>query len=99
MNIAIQDATELAAGFRERFGEANDSCRLERYSKTRIPCVWRQQEFSNLMLSLFNAGAEAGANPEARRFSYGLRRARLEQIVGDPQFSRWFARAYAGVDD
>jgi hypothetical protein len=28
MNIAIQDAAELAAGFRERFGEANDSCRL-----------------------------------------------------------------------
>jgi p-hydroxybenzoate 3-monooxygenase len=99
MNIAIQDAAELAAGFCERFGEANDSYRLERYSETRIPHVWRQQEFSNSMLSLFNAGAEARANPEARRFSYGLRRARLNQIVADPQYSRWFARAYAGVDD
>jgi p-hydroxybenzoate 3-monooxygenase len=99
MNIAIQDATELAAGFRERFGEANDARRLERYSETRLPSVWRQQEFSNLMLSLFNAGTDAHASPEANRFSYGLRRARLEQIVRDPQFSRWFARAYAGVDD
>ena len=99
MNIAIQDAAELAAGLRARFGEANDSRRLERYSETRLPRVWRQQEFSNLMLGLFNAGTAADADPEARRFSYGLRRARLDQILRDPQFSRWFARAYAGIDD
>jgi len=47
------------------------------------------------MLSLFSAGTAGGG----RNFSYGLRRARLDLIVGDPQFSRWFARAYAGVDD
>jgi hypothetical protein len=50
------------------------------------------QEFSNLMLSLFNAGTPGGG----QAFSYGLRRARLDLIVGDTQFSRWFARAYAG---
>ena len=99
MNIAIQDAVELAAGLRDRFGEASDGRRLGRYSVTRLPHVWRQQEFSNLMLGLFNAGSEADAKPEAKRFLYGLRRARLDQIVRDPQFSRWFARAYAGVDD
>jgi p-hydroxybenzoate 3-monooxygenase len=99
MNIAIQDAAELGAGFRDRFGEPNDLRRLERYSETRLPHVWRQQEFSNLMLGLFNAGTQTHASPEANRFSYGLRRARLNQIVSDPQFSRWFARAYAGVDD
>jgi hypothetical protein len=31
-------------------------------------------------------------------FSSGLRRARLDQIVNDPQFSRWFAGAYVGID-
>ena len=56
MNIAIQDAAELAAGICERYGESNDGRRLACYSETRLPCVWRQQEFSNLMLSLFNAG-------------------------------------------
>jgi hypothetical protein len=25
--------------------------------------------------------------------------ARLEQVVSDPDYSRWFARAYVGVDD
>ena len=51
------------------------------------------------MLSIFNAGPAAYADAEGRRFSYGLRRARLDQIIRDPQFSRWFARAYVGVDD
>jgi hypothetical protein len=52
------------------------------------------------MLSLFNngAGAAAGDGHESS-FEYGLRRARLELVVDDPHFSRWSARAYAGVDD
>ena len=99
MNMAVQDPVERAAGIAERYGAAGDGARLERYSQTRLPHVWRHQEFSNLMLSLFNAGTATTGDAEALRFSYGLRRARLDQIVSDPQFSRWFARSYAGVDD
>ena len=99
MNIAIQDAVELAAGLCDRYGGSNDGRRLDRYSQVRLPSIWRHQEFSNLMLSLFNAGAAPGDHPDGTGFSYGLRRARLGQIVHDPQFSRWFARAYVGVDD
>ena len=94
MNIAIQDAVELASGLNEQYGERSDGRRLGSYSQTRLPWVWRHQEFSNLMLSLFSAGAVGGTG-----FSYGLRRARLDLIVSDPLFSRWFAQAYAGVDD
>jgi p-hydroxybenzoate 3-monooxygenase len=96
MNIAVQDAVELACGLAERYGEQNDGRRLASYTQTRLPRVWRHQEFSNLMLSLFNVGAAAG---DGRDFSYGLRRARLDLIISDPQYSRWFARAYAGVDE
>jgi p-hydroxybenzoate 3-monooxygenase len=92
MNIAIQDAVELAAGICERYGPDKDGTRLDRYSTTRLPAVWRQQEFSNLMLGLFGGGGDDA-------FSYRLRRARLELIVNDPVFSHWFARAYVGVDD
>ena len=52
------------------------------------------------MLSLFNAGTgvdDQGA--DGRSFSYGLRRARLDQVINDPSFSQWFARAYVGCDD
>jgi p-hydroxybenzoate 3-monooxygenase len=112
MNIAIQDAVELAAGLAERYGHQNDGRRLGRYSQTRLPRVWRHQEFSSLMLSLFNAGTAAAAGglfttgterpadgDGGRKFSYRLRRARLDLIVSDPRFSRWFAHAYVGVDD
>jgi p-hydroxybenzoate 3-monooxygenase len=96
MNIAIQDAVELASGLSQRYGEHGNGRRLASYSQTRLPKVWQHQEFSNLMLSLFNAGAGSDGGKD---FSYGLRRARLDLIVSDPQFSRWFAHAYAGVDD
>jgi p-hydroxybenzoate 3-monooxygenase len=97
MNIAIQDAVELACGLAERYGDTNDGRRLDSYSRARLPRIWRNQEFSSVMLSLFNAGA-ADANG-GRDFSYGLRRARLDLIVSDPQFSRWFAHAYVGIDE
>jgi p-hydroxybenzoate 3-monooxygenase len=95
MNIAIQDAVELSHGLIERYGGRGDGRRLGRYTQARLPQVWRHQEFSNLMLSLFNAGA-AGGNAD---FSYALRRARLGLIMNDPQFARWFAHAYVGVDE
>jgi p-hydroxybenzoate 3-monooxygenase len=87
MNLAIQDAVELAAGLCEEGGE-----RLARYSETRLPTVWRYQEFSNLMLGLFHAGADGVG------FAHRLRLARLDRLLHDPQLSRWFAHAYAGVD-
>ena len=93
MNIAIQDAAELAGGLIEQYG--GDGRRLDRYSQTRLPEVWRNQEFSNLMLRLFNAGTADGGSG----FSYGLRRARLGLVLTDPEFSRWFARSYVGVDE
>jgi p-hydroxybenzoate 3-monooxygenase len=97
MNMAIQDAVELASGLIERYGKRGDGRRLSRYTQARLPAVWRHQEFSNLMLSLFNTGAAGGDG--GRDFSYALRRARLDLILSDPQYSGWFARAYAGVDD
>jgi len=94
MNIAIQDAAELAGGLIEQYGDRGDAGRLARYTQTRLPHIWRHQEFSNLMLTLFNAGAEGSGG-----FSYGLRRARLGLVLNDPQFARWFAHTYVGVDE
>ena len=51
------------------------------------------------MLGLFNAGAGRRPGADGKSFSYGLRRARLDQVIDDPHFSRWFARAYAGIDE
>src|ERR1700748_2718639 len=43
MNVAVQDAVELAGGLSERYGERRDGRRLSRYTQTRLPAVWRHQ--------------------------------------------------------
>jgi p-hydroxybenzoate 3-monooxygenase len=105
MNLAIQDALELGSGFRERYGPDPTGKRLAGYSTTRLPAIWRTQEFSNWMLTLLHAGAAqsrndaaAGQAAEPNDFAYQLRRARLHELIDNQQLSRWFAHAYAGVD-
>jgi p-hydroxybenzoate 3-monooxygenase len=99
MNLAIQDALELAAGLIDRF--RNDSAeRLARYSATRLPLIWRTQEFSAWMLAL-HCGGSLELDPEApaAAFSRRLHRAQLERLFSDTTFARWFAHQYAGVDE
>jgi len=105
MNMAVQDAVELAAGLRDRYAGAGTGERLAHYSATRLPVVWQYEEFSNFMLSLLHAGHAPAEDTSPRTdqgeeagFAHRLRKARLNRVLNDPQFSRWFAHAYAGVD-
>jgi p-hydroxybenzoate 3-monooxygenase len=89
MNLAIQDAVELAHGIIEYAG--GDRNRLDAYSATRLPHIWRTQAFSNWFLRMILAhGGDA--------FSTGLRGAWVGALRDDPMLARWFAHAYAGVD-
>ncbi|MEP7114750.1 MAG: FAD-dependent monooxygenase [Ilumatobacteraceae bacterium] len=99
MNLAIQDAVELAQGFIERFGPLHDSNRLDRYSETRLPAIWRTQAFSRWMLRLILAGSEDVAGQgDCVSFGAGLREGWISALQHDPTLARWFAYAYAGVD-
>ena len=99
MNLAIHDAVELAHGLIERFGRNADGGRLERYSETRLPPIWRTQAFSRWMLRIILAGSddvhEAG---DGVSFGAGLRQGWVSALQHDPLVARWFAYAYAGVD-
>jgi p-hydroxybenzoate 3-monooxygenase len=101
MNLAIMDALELAEGLIERFREQRGA-RLARYSEVRLPSIWRAQEFSNWMLTLFSGGVlefhRPMPNPGAS-FARGLHRAQVERLFTVASFARWFAHAYAGVDE
>jgi p-hydroxybenzoate 3-monooxygenase len=94
MKMAIQDAIELAAGLCERYGEAANDDRLRGYTASRLPDIWRYQEFSNWMLSILHAGP-AGQTDE-QDFVHRLRRARLNRMINDPVYARWFGRTYSG---
>jgi p-hydroxybenzoate 3-monooxygenase len=99
MNLAIQDGLELAEGLIE--ARAGHPRRLASYSATRLPAIWRAQELSNWMLSLFCGGVlnlhKSAPDPSAS-FAQRLHRAQVERLFTDPSFARWFARQYAGVD-
>jgi p-hydroxybenzoate 3-monooxygenase len=99
MNLAIQDAVELAQGFIERFGPRADGTRLDRYSDTRLPAIWRTQAFSRWMLRLILAGSDDAAGSDGGgSFGAGLRQGWVSALQHDPILARWFAHAYAGVD-
>jgi p-hydroxybenzoate 3-monooxygenase len=99
MNLAIQDALELAEGLIERF---RDGCaeRLGSYSATRLPLIWRAQEFSSWMLSLHCGGALelSRETPAEAGFGRRLHHAQVDRLFADAPFARWFAHQYAGVD-
>jgi p-hydroxybenzoate 3-monooxygenase len=104
MNLAIQDAVELGLALRESYAGDPQGTRLADYSNKRLPAIWRTQEFSNWMLTLLHAGmsqpdsrAPNRRSGEPSEFAYRLRRARLRELISDPQLSAWFAHAYAGV--
>ena len=94
MNMAIQDAIELAAGLCERYGEAADDDRLGGYTASRLPDIWRYQEFSNWMLGILHAGP--AEQTDKQDFVHRLRRARLNRMINDPIYARWFGRTYSG---
>jgi FAD binding domain len=45
MNLAIQDAVELARGLIDLYGPGRDGRRLTAYSQRRLPAIWRTQAF------------------------------------------------------
>jgi p-hydroxybenzoate 3-monooxygenase len=101
MNLAIQDAVELAAGLVDRFGAAQDGRRLAAYSETRLPAIWRTEAFSMWYLRVLMSGFRNGTEPADAvpgGFTTGAREGWLAALLGDPLLARWFAHAYAGVD-
>jgi len=94
MNIALQDADELTQGILQLY-RSGDCTRLDAYSRTRLPQVWRAVEFSHWMLQLLLADLPGTA---AASFHEGLRDARLRRLMDDAQFARAFALAYVGPD-
>jgi p-hydroxybenzoate 3-monooxygenase len=99
MNLAIQDALELSEGLLERFRDGRAQ-RLGSYSTTRLPQIWRTQEFSSWMLSLHCGGALelSRETPAGDGFGRRLHHAQVDRLFADAPFARWFAHQYAGVD-
>jgi len=93
MNLAVQDAEELAQGLRT-FYTSRDESRLRRYSATRPPRVWQAMEFSNWMIEVMHAASTD--RPDAA-YTLRLQEARLEHLARKGSFAANFAEAYVGL--
>jgi len=101
MNLAIADALELSQGLVERFCHGRSE-RLEKYTETRLPQIWRAQEFSHWMLTLHSGSLLVDPSdvlPAEASFAHRLHCAQIERLFSDPGFAHWFAHRYAGVDE
>jgi p-hydroxybenzoate 3-monooxygenase len=101
MNLAIQDAVELARGLAGRYGPDQDDGRLAAYSQGRLPAIWRTQAFSSWFLRILLASLRDGQEPGPAvpgGFARGLRDGWVHALQHDQLLARWFAHAYAGVD-
>jgi p-hydroxybenzoate 3-monooxygenase len=98
MNLAIADAVELAHGLVEAFGEKADRTRLDAYSDTRVPALWRTQSFSDWFLRILTARSSDAVDDGSAAFVHGLREGWVAALRDDAGLARWFAHAYAGAD-
>jgi p-hydroxybenzoate 3-monooxygenase len=94
LNLALQDAAELAEGLLAHCRSGDSAC-LDAYSSTRLPTIWQAVEFSHWTLQLLLV-SQTGIDEAA--FHEGLRQARLTRLMSDELFARAFALAYVGID-
>jgi p-hydroxybenzoate 3-monooxygenase len=94
MNLGLQDVAELVQGIVAVY-RTGDRGRLDAYSSTRLPRVWRAVEFSHWMLQMLLAQP---ADTAAGQFHEGLRGARLTRLMEGGPFAQDFAVSYVGID-
>ena len=70
--------------------EAHGLAESDSHSRRRERRVW--------MLTFLHASVSRPNAAGPDNFAYQLRRARLQELIENPQLSSWFAHAYAGVD-
>ena len=93
MNLALQDVAELVEGLLD-FYRCGDTSRLDAYSITRLPQVWRAVEFSHGMLQMLLAGRPGTAEG---LFHEGLRHIKLARLMEGGAWARDFAVTYVGI--
>ena len=92
--VESEDVDELVQGIVAVY-RTGDRGRLDAYSSTRLPRVWRAVEFSHWMLQMLLAQP---ADTAAGQFHEGLRDARLTRLMEGGPFAQDFAVSYVGID-
>jgi p-hydroxybenzoate 3-monooxygenase len=94
MNLALQDADELASGLLAHYA-TGDGSRLAGYTEARLPSIWRAHEFSSWMVEVLHADPD---DQPGGAYRQRLKEARLEHLRTTRSFAINFAENYVGVD-
>lgn len=90
LNLAVADVKHLADGLVE-FYKHNSMSRLGQYSSIALKRIWRAQEFSNFMTTLFHKQDEHGS------FQYQLQKAKFDYISISKAYATTIAENYVGL--
>ena len=90
LNLAIADVKHLVDGF-VAFYQDKSTNELDNYSKIALQRIWRAQDFSNFMTTLFHKQAEHGS------FQYHLQRAKFDYIGISESYATTIAENYVGL--
>jgi p-hydroxybenzoate 3-monooxygenase len=90
LNMAVADAATLGAALTAWYRTCSSSL-LDAYSDTCLQRVWRVQEFTTRMTSLFHT------SPDQDDFATRLQTMQLASICSSPSAAREFAESFVGL--
>lgn len=90
LNLAIADVKHLVDGFVDYY-KNNSVTLLDQYSTLALPRIWRAQDFSNYMTTLFHKQDEHGS------FTYQLQNARFDYLKKSVAYRTTIAENYVGL--
>ncbi len=90
LNLAVADVKHLVDGLVAHYKEKSDDL-LENYSKIALKRIWRAQDFSNFMTTLFHKSDEHGS------FTYQLQKAKFDYIKTSKAYATTIAENYVGL--
>ncbi|RDB02477.1 4-hydroxybenzoate 3-monooxygenase [Runella aurantiaca] len=90
LNLAVADVKHLVDGFRDFYEKASMQV-LDNYSTIALKRIWRAQDFSNFMTTLFHKQYEHGS------FHYQLQKAKFDYIQLSEAYATTIAENYVGL--
>ena len=92
LNLAVADIRWLSSAFIEWYKNKKDNL-LKEYSSNALRRVWRAQDFSNFMTTLFHKQSPHGS------FEYQLQKAKFDYIRTSQAYATTIAENYVGLKD
>ncbi len=90
LNLAVADVKHLVDGLVDHYHQKCD-LKLDDYSKIALKRIWRAQDFSNFMTTLFHKSDEHGS------FTYQLQKAKFDYIKTSKAYATTIAENYVGL--